>query len=115
MRTPGVLSRRPVRLRLALLYSGLFLLAGAALLAVTYVLVADTLGSNLPQNQIASITQTSGSVDQVQGEGDHAGAGRALQAGSDRGRAGHRRRRRRETSATRRSATCSTSRSPGWS
>ena len=62
MRTPGVLSRRPVRLRLTLLYSGLFLLAGAALLTVTYVLVADTLGSNLPQNQIVSITQTSGSI-----------------------------------------------------
>jgi signal transduction histidine kinase len=62
MRTPGVLSRRPVRLRLTLLYSGLFLLAGAALLGVTYVLVADTLGTTVPQNKIVSITQASGSI-----------------------------------------------------
>jgi signal transduction histidine kinase len=68
MRTPGVLSRRPVRLRLALLYSGLFLLAGAALLTVTYVLVADTLGSTVPQSQITSITQTSGSMDRCKAE-----------------------------------------------
>ncbi|HTR90867.1 MAG TPA: histidine kinase dimerization/phospho-acceptor domain-containing protein, partial [Trebonia sp.] len=60
MRTPGVLSRRPVRLRLALLYSGLFLLAGAALLAVTYGLVANTLRTKVPQDQIVSISQTSG-------------------------------------------------------
>jgi len=35
--------RRPVRLRLTLIYSGLFLLAGAALLAVTYGLAAQSL------------------------------------------------------------------------
>jgi signal transduction histidine kinase len=62
MRTPGVLSRRPVRLRLALLYSGLFLLAGAALLTVTYGLVANALGSTVPQDKIAAIAQTSGSI-----------------------------------------------------
>jgi signal transduction histidine kinase len=60
MRTPGVLSRRPVRLRLALLYSGLFLLAGATLLAVTYGLVANTLRSTVPPEQITAITQSSG-------------------------------------------------------
>jgi signal transduction histidine kinase len=40
------LSRRPVRLRLALVYSGLFLLAGTVLLAVTYGLVADSLSAS---------------------------------------------------------------------
>ena len=62
MRTPGLLGRRPVRLRLALLYSGLFLLAGAALLAVTYGLVANALQTTVPQGQITAITQTSGSI-----------------------------------------------------
>jgi signal transduction histidine kinase len=61
MRTPGVLSRRPVRLRLALLYSGLFLLAGAAMLAVTYGLVANTLQTTVPQQQVAALTRSSGS------------------------------------------------------
>jgi signal transduction histidine kinase len=37
--------RRPVRLRLTLVYSGLFLLAGVVLLGVTYGLVADSLSS----------------------------------------------------------------------
>lgn len=37
--------RRPVRLRLALVYSGLFLLAGTVLLAVTYALVANSLST----------------------------------------------------------------------
>jgi signal transduction histidine kinase len=63
MRTPGVLSRRPVRLRLALLYSGLFLLAGATLLAVTYGLVADTLRSTVPPQKVAAITRSSGPTD----------------------------------------------------
>jgi signal transduction histidine kinase len=36
-------SRQPVRLRLTLVYSGLFLLAGVVLLTVTYTLVASTL------------------------------------------------------------------------
>jgi signal transduction histidine kinase len=39
----GPASRRPVRLRLTLVYSGLFLLAGAILLTMTYALVASTL------------------------------------------------------------------------
>ena len=39
--------RRPIRLRLTLVYSGLFLLAGAALLAVTYGLVAQSLNTGL--------------------------------------------------------------------
>ncbi len=63
MRIPGVLSRRPVRLRLALLYSSLFLLAGAALLAGTYGLVADTLRSTVPPQKVAAITQSSGPTD----------------------------------------------------
>ena len=39
--------RRPIRLRLTLIYSGLFLLAGTALLAVTYGLVAQSLDTGL--------------------------------------------------------------------
>ena len=38
--------RRPLRLRLTLIYSGLFLAAGAVLLAVTYGLVAASLGTS---------------------------------------------------------------------
>jgi signal transduction histidine kinase len=45
MRVPRSLGRRPVRLRLALVYSGLFLLAGTVLLAVTYGLVANSLST----------------------------------------------------------------------
>jgi signal transduction histidine kinase len=63
MRTPGVLTRRPVRLRLALLYSGLFLLAGAAMLAVTYGLVANTLRSTVPRQQVTAITRSAGTED----------------------------------------------------
>ena len=63
MRTPGVLSRRPVRLRLALLYSGLFLLTGTMLLAVTYGLVADTLRSTVSPEQISAVKQATGSTD----------------------------------------------------
>jgi signal transduction histidine kinase len=66
MRTPGVLGRRPVRLRLALLYSGLFLLAGTTLLAVTYGLVADTLRSTVPPEQITAIKQSSGRMSECQ-------------------------------------------------
>jgi len=50
VKAPGFLSRRPVRLRLALVYSGLFLLAGTVLLAVTYGLVANSLASSVPLN-----------------------------------------------------------------
>lgn len=42
-RAPGV--RHTIRLRLTLIYGGLFLLSGAAVLAITYVLVRDTTGS----------------------------------------------------------------------
>ncbi len=41
-----VARRRPIRLRLTLVYSGLFLLAGAVLLAVTYGLVAQSLDTS---------------------------------------------------------------------
>ncbi len=44
-RATGAARRRPVRLRLTLVYSGLFLAAGAALLAVTYGLVAQSFGT----------------------------------------------------------------------
>ena len=40
--------RRPVRLRLTLVYSSLFLLSGAVLLAVTYGLVAQSLSTSVP-------------------------------------------------------------------
>ncbi len=43
MNTP----RRTIRLRLTLLYGGLFVLAGAALLTITYVLVAGNVGGGL--------------------------------------------------------------------
>ena len=45
---PRAARRRPIRLRLTLVYSGLFLLAGTALLAVTYGLVAQSLNTSLP-------------------------------------------------------------------
>jgi signal transduction histidine kinase len=41
----GPAGRRPVRLRLTLVYSGLFLLAGVVLLTVTYGVVASTLST----------------------------------------------------------------------
>jgi signal transduction histidine kinase len=43
----GLARRRPVRLRLTLAYTALFLLAGAALLAVTYGLVAHSLDTSV--------------------------------------------------------------------
>jgi hypothetical protein len=49
VRTSSFLSRRPARLRLALIYSGLFLLAGAVLLAITYGLAANSLPTSASQ------------------------------------------------------------------
>src|SRR5580700_2034539 len=49
MSTSSFLSRRPARLRLALIYSGLFLLAGAVLLAITYGLAASSLPTSASQ------------------------------------------------------------------
>ena len=46
-----LIGRRPVRLRLAIIYSGLFLLAGAVLLTVTYGLVADSLPTTAAASQ----------------------------------------------------------------
>jgi len=54
---PRAARRRPIRLRLTLVYSGLFLLAGTALLAVTYGLVAQSLNTSLP----AAVSSPSGS------------------------------------------------------
>jgi signal transduction histidine kinase len=59
VKAPGLLSRRPVRLRLALLYSGLFLLAGTALLAVSYGLVANSLGTTVPQGKALTLAESS--------------------------------------------------------
>jgi len=47
-------TRRPVRLRLTLAYSGLFLLAGVVLLAATYGLVAGTLPAKVPGAAVSS-------------------------------------------------------------
>ena len=55
--------RRPVRLRLTLIYSGLFLAAGAALLAVTYGLVAQSFNSVPPS--ATAISKASKYVDQA--------------------------------------------------
>ena len=55
--------RRPVRLRLTLIYSGLFLAAGAALLAVTYGLVAQSFNSVPPS--ATAISKASQYVDQA--------------------------------------------------
>jgi len=55
--------RRPVRLRLTLVYSALFLAAGAALLAVTYGLVAQSFDSAPPP--AAAISKASQYVDQA--------------------------------------------------
>ena len=43
----GFAGRRPLRLRLTLAYSGLFLVAGAALLGITYGLVAQSLSNSV--------------------------------------------------------------------
>jgi signal transduction histidine kinase len=60
---PRAAGRRPVRLRLTLVYSGLFLAAGAVLLAVTYGLVAQSL-STTPSPAVTS-SQASQYVDQA--------------------------------------------------
>src|SRR5262249_25845990 len=54
--------RRPVRLRLTLLYGGLFLLSGAALLAVTYVLVVNATDAVIFKGQSGSQVSMSGSL-----------------------------------------------------
>ncbi len=62
-RAAGAVRRRPVRLRLTLVYSGLFLAAGWVLLAVTYGLVAQSLSSTPPS--AATSSQASQYVDQA--------------------------------------------------
>ena len=61
-RAAGAARRRPVRLRLTLVYSGLFLAAGAVLLAVTYGLVAQSLSVTA---SLAPVSQASQYVDQA--------------------------------------------------
>jgi signal transduction histidine kinase len=58
----GLARRRPVRLRLTLLYTGLFLLAGAALLTVSYVLVAQTPGISQPSVTSQQVSQYTGAA-----------------------------------------------------
>jgi signal transduction histidine kinase len=53
-RVAGAGRRRPVRLRLTLVYSGLFLAAGAVLLGVTYGLVAQSLSTTPPSADTSS-------------------------------------------------------------
>ena len=53
MRVLGFSSRRPVRLRLTVLYSGLFLFAGAVLLSITYGLVAGILPRTASPDQVS--------------------------------------------------------------
>jgi signal transduction histidine kinase len=56
------LPRRTIRLRLTLLYGGLFLLAGASLLAITYVLVAKGSSAQAGSGLIVSRTRPAGGV-----------------------------------------------------
>jgi signal transduction histidine kinase len=48
IRPPGAVSRRPVRLRLTLIYTSLFLLGGVVLLGTAYGLVAGNLATKTP-------------------------------------------------------------------
>jgi signal transduction histidine kinase len=61
LRRPG-LPRRTVRLRLTLLYGGLFLACGAGLLFITYLLVAHRLPAYISQQQSAGSVSASGTV-----------------------------------------------------
>jgi signal transduction histidine kinase len=82
------LPRRTVRLKLTLLYGGLFLVCGIALLAVTYFLVEQHLPTALTSKNLATGAQTSVSGNQfsavcyTQDAGSSAGAGAALIGGS---------------------------------
>ena len=67
------LPRRTVRLRLTLLYGSLFVLAGAALLTITYVLVASTLTST-----VTATTSVGGGGRQIVVRVSSVGAGAVL-------------------------------------
>ena len=54
MRITGFSGRRPVRLRLTVIYSGLFLLAGAVLLSISYGLVARILPATASSGQVSA-------------------------------------------------------------
>jgi signal transduction histidine kinase len=58
---PG-LPRRTVRLRLTLIYSGLFLISGAVLLTITYLLVADSSGPLLLFKRLGGAPRGTGVV-----------------------------------------------------
>ena len=70
LRRPG-LPRRTVRLRLTLLYGGLFLACGAGLLCITYLLVAHRLPTYISQHQAAG-SASSGAVVAYQSGGGKA-------------------------------------------
>ncbi|HTZ29459.1 MAG TPA: HAMP domain-containing protein, partial [Streptosporangiaceae bacterium] len=82
------LPRRTVRLKLTLLYGGLFLVCGIALLAVTYFLVEQHLPTALTTKNLATGGQTSVSGNQfsavcyTQDAGSSAEGGTALIGGS---------------------------------
>ena len=93
-RSPRFIGRRPVRLRLALIYSGLFLLAGAVLLTVTYGLVANSLPTTASASQAGKILADSrlyqetnlcrqNAENSVKAEGCKAAAGKAAQQIAD--------------------------------
>jgi len=106
LRALGAIWPRKVRLRLALLYAGLFLLAGGALLGLTYGLVAASLpqssrspasASFLDKGQLSKLTfqckqpnLDSGTVQLCeQAQRDAAAVGARVGAASQRGRALH--------------------------
>ena len=72
--------RRTIRLRLALLYGGVFLVSGAGLLAVTYLLVR-----NSENGSILYFKQQGGGVTAILSE--RLAGGRAASSGASRGRA----------------------------
>jgi signal transduction histidine kinase len=87
----GVAARRTVRLRLTLLYAALFLTAGAALLGVTYGLVARSLADNQsgaqpafsqpPSNDMKPSDPTVNPAEACRSVTNHAGCKRAVAEG----------------------------------
>lgn len=75
------LPRRTIRLRLTLLYGGLFLLSGAALLAITYLLVVNATSGCLSNNHNGVSTVFCGSATQPE---THSGAAFGLATGATR-------------------------------
>jgi signal transduction histidine kinase len=78
------LPRRTVRLRLTLLYGGLFLLSGAALLAITYLLVVNATSGCISNNQlgVSAFICTPGQA--ATGAGTHSGVAFGFATGGTR-------------------------------